>query len=100
MNDREIFEKLFELGKNSKDPDGVVIAGLVENEKVVAMSPGADDGIRHAVDLVIEKAKAENIPIGENTILYATVEPCTFRNPEKKMTPCADIIVSAGIKKV
>jgi pyrimidine deaminase RibD-like protein len=100
MNDREIFEKLFEIGKSSKDREGVVVAGLVEDGKIIVASPSADDGIRHAEDLVIEMAKKNNIPIGKSIDLYTTVEPCTFRNPEKKMIPCATLIVEAGIKKV
>lgn len=100
MNEREIFEKLFELGRNSRDPDGIVAAGLVKNGLILVASPSADNGIRHAEDLVIEQAREKNIPIGERTILYTTVEPCTFRNPAKKMTDCATLIINAGIKKV
>lgn len=100
MDDREIFEKLLEIGKNSKDREGVVVAGLIEDGKIIAASPSADDGIRHAEDLVIEMAKKNSVSIGESMELYTTVESCTFRNPKKKMIPCATLIINAGIKKV
>lgn len=100
MNDREMFDRLIEMAKNSKDPDGVVVAGLIEDGKILFALPSADDGIRHAEDMVIEQVKAKNIKIGESTILYTTVEPCTFRNPAKKMTDCATLIINSGIKNV
>ena len=100
MNDKQIFEYLFELAKTSKDTEGVVVACLVLDRKILVASASSDDGVRHAEDLVIYKAKVQNIPITDKTILYTTLEPCCQRNPIKNMIDCTTLIVQSGIKEV
>ena len=100
MNDKQIFEYLFEIAKTSKDKEGVVAACLISNKKILVASASFDDGVRHAEDLVIYKAKLQNIPITGKTILYSTLEPCCQRNPTKNMIDCTTLIIESGIKKV
>jgi pyrimidine deaminase RibD-like protein len=100
MDDREIFKYLFEICKKSKDPEGVVAACLVKKGKILVSSPSADDGIRHAEDLLLSKAKVKGIPIERDLVLYTTLEPCSFRSPENKIEDCTTLILRAGIKNV
>lgn len=96
----EVFDRLFEVAKLSKDPEGVVSACIVNGGKIVAESPSASDGIRHAEDLVLEKAKKEGVEIDSQTVLYTTLEPCSYRNPKNNVKDCTTIILEAGIKNV
>ncbi|MBU3935750.1 hypothetical protein KJ909_03695 [Patescibacteria group bacterium] len=98
MTDQEIFDYLFKRAKTSKDQEGVVAACLVKNGQILVSSPSADDSIRHAEDLVIEKAKKQGIILDENIILYTTLEPCSVRN--KDISGCVSIIVTTGIKNI
>jgi pyrimidine deaminase RibD-like protein len=100
MTDKYIFKHLFEIAKDSKDPEGVVTACLVKEGKILVSSPSADDGIRHAEDLVIDKAHQEGIKIDDGMILYTTLEPCSYRSPQNKVKDCTTIILKAGIKHV
>lgn len=99
MKEEEIFSFLFEIAKNSKDPRGIVAACLVDNDEIVAASPSADDGIRHAEDLVVEKLKKKKEDISGSAVLYCTLEPCNFRT-NKSITDCATLIINSGIKNV
>jgi len=96
MNEHQIFAHLFEIAKDAKDPEGVVTACLVCDGEIVASSPSADDGVRHAEDLVLEKAKEEKVNLG-NVTLYTTLEPCSYRNPVNNVEDCTTIIIEAGI---
>jgi len=98
MTDQEIFDYLFKRAKTSKDQEGVVAACLVKNGQILVSSPSADDSIRHAEDLVIEKAKKQGIILDENIILYTTLEPCSTRN--KDISDCTSIILKTGIKTI
>lgn len=100
MTVKEIFEHLFEVAKTSKDPEGVVAACLVKDGEIIVSSPSADDGVRHAEDLVIEKAEKRGVEIDKDHILYTTLEPCSYRSPENKVEDCTTIIMNAGIRHV
>ena len=98
MNDREVFERLFKLAKDCKDPEGVVMAALVEGGKIILYSSSADDGVRHVEDLLFEKARKQNIKIGKRMTLFVTLEPCSYRSPENKVKDCTSIILNTVIK--
>jgi pyrimidine deaminase RibD-like protein len=100
MSELEIFQNLFKVAGTSKDKNGVVAACLVLDGKVVVASASADDGIRHAEDLVLEKAGSLGIKIIDKMALYTTLEPCSHRDPAKSMTDCTTLIIRSGIKNV
>lgn len=100
MTDEIVFKHLFEVAKKSKDPEGVVSACLITGNKILVSSPSADDGVRHAEDLLIEKVKSLDIPFDSTTILYTTLEPCSYRSPVNKVLDCTTIIIESGIKNV
>lgn len=100
MNDRKIFQHLFDECKKSKDPEGVVAACLVKNGDIILSSPSADDGIRHAEDLLLEKAQKQNIPIDERVYLYTTLEPCSFRSQKDNIDDCTTLILGSGIRNI
>ena len=91
---------MFKVAALSKDPEGVVSACLVKDGKILVSSPSADDGVRHAEDLVIEKALNQQSNIDDSVTLYTTLEPCSYRNPKKMVRDCTTIIIEAGIKNV
>lgn len=98
MTIQEIFEYLFKIAKTSKDQEGVVAACLVKNDQILAGMPSADDSIRHAEDLVIEKAQKQSMVLDNKVILYTTLEPCSTR--DKNVLDCASIILKTGIKSI
>lgn len=98
---RNIFTHLFEVGRSSRDPEGVVSACLVDaSGKIVVSSASADDAIRHAEDLVIEKAARDKIEITPEMVLYTTLEPCSRRLEENNVEDCTTIIKNSGVKKI
>ena len=95
MDDKAIFESLFEEAKRSKDPKGVVATCLVVNGDIVANAVSSDDGINHAENVMLSTMKKPP----EGSVLYCTLEPCSKRsNPN--MIDCVTDIISAGIKEV
>lgn len=98
MTDKQIFDYLFEIAKTSKDQEGVVAACLVKNGKILVGSPSANDSIRHAEDLVIERAKTQDISLDKDVVLYTTLEPCSTR--DKNIEDCTTIILKCGIKSI
>jgi pyrimidine deaminase RibD-like protein len=98
MEIKKIYGHLFQIAKKSKDPEGVVAACIVKNGGIIASAASADDGVRHAEDLVIEKIK--DIKIDDSTMLYITLEPCNTRNLKKKIKDCTSLIIDSGIKRV
>lgn len=98
MTEQEIFEYLFKIAKISKDQEGVVAACLVKNGQILVGSPSADDSIRHAEDLVIEKALKQSMVLDDKVVLYTTLEPCSTR--DKDVLDCTSIILKTGIKSI
>lgn len=95
MNDREVFEKMFELAKKSHDPKGVVSSVLVVNGEVVAEAKSSDDGSAHAENILLENV--DTVPV--DAVLYSTLEPCSKRtNPT--MVDCVTAIINAGVQKI
>jgi diaminohydroxyphosphoribosylaminopyrimidine deaminase/5-amino-6-(5-phosphoribosylamino)uracil reductase len=99
MTTEQIFEHLFETAARSHDPRGIVSACLVKDGEIIASAASSDDGVRHAEDILLENARANNIIISEEYVLYSTLEPCTKRsNPA--LRDCTSMVIESGIKKV
>lgn len=99
MTDQDIFEKLFEVSKSSKDPRGVVTACLVQDGSIIAAAASSDDGVRHAEDILFEQCKNNALVLNQEAVLYATLESCNKRSKEG-MIDCVTQIIDAGIGSV
>ena len=99
MNETDIFNHLFSVAAQSKDPRGVVAACLIEDGVILISKASSDDGIHHAEDLLFAECIEKHIPISKNTTLYATLEPCTKRS-RSGMTDCVSHIIASGIGHV
>lgn len=97
MNEKEIFNYLFEIAKTSKDKEGVVAACLVQSGKIIIALPSSDDGKWHAEYRVIEKTLSSGIAIKSTDIIYSTVEPCGQRS---KMIDCSSYMIEKGVKNI
>src|SRR3989344_1601575 len=75
MSDKDIFSHLFQMAVLAKDPRGVVAVCLIENGNILISATSADDGIRHAEDIVLEKARNSAIHLSNSVSLYSTLEP-------------------------
>ena len=100
MSDLDIFNFLLKLGKTSKDSDGIVASCLSLNGKILAATASADDGLRHAEDLVLEQARNKGIQINNKMTLYSTLEPCCQRDPLKGLEDCTTIIIKSGVRNI
>ncbi len=101
MTDERAFAYLFEIAATSKDPDGVVAAALVYNDKILFSSTSADDGLTHAEQFVIEDMYKSSYKPSVNDVLYCTLEPCARRSKDKNhLSDCCSLIIECGIKKV
>jgi pyrimidine deaminase RibD-like protein len=100
MSDKEIFEILFKVAKESGDEEGVVAAALVRKEKILIASPSSDDGVFHAEYLVLTQAKREGIEIQPEDVMYTTLEPCNRRSPGRPVSDCCTALIDAGIRRV
>lgn len=99
MKEEAVFEYLFEVAKQSKDPRGVVAACLVKNGEVMLAMPSGDDGVHHAEDLLLRKANEQGVEMSEDVILYCTLEPCSQRT-KPGMIDCATHIIQAGVRSI
>jgi pyrimidine deaminase RibD-like protein len=72
----------------------------VRGGEVLVASASADDGVRHAEDLVIEKASEMGVEIDDGVVLYTTLEPCSYRSPQNKVDDCTTILLKEGIKGI
>lgn len=95
MDDKAIFETLFEEAKKSKDPKGVVATCLAVNGSIIATAVSSDDGIDHAENVML--SAMANAP--EGSVLYCTLEPCSKRN-NSGMIDCVTDIIRVGIREV
>jgi pyrimidine deaminase RibD-like protein len=100
MRDREVFDALFDVARSSKDPEGVVAAGLVKRGALVVAAASADDGVAHAEYLVIRAARARGIPIEADDVLYTTLEPCSGTAAANDGADCATWLIRAGVRHV
>ncbi len=100
MKEKVFFINLIETAEHNEDPDGSVAACLIKGGRIIAISPSAKDGVRHAEDLVLEMAKDQGIEIDDTITLLTTLEPCSYRSPRNGVSDCATIIIESGIKNV
>lgn len=99
MNEREVFEYLYEVAQKSQDPRGIVSSCVVEDGKIVLSAASSDDGLWHAEDLLFKEAKEQGIVFSKDSVLYATLEPCSKRS-KPGMVDCVTGIIEAGIGSV
>ena len=97
----EIYKKAIELADKCVSEDSEirpkVSAILLENTKIVSTAfRGELEPGEHA-EYTLLKKKIKDYDFNNSTLII-TLEPCTVRSPTK--TPCADIIIESGIKKV
>jgi len=88
--------ELAKLGGAFVQPNPLVGAVIVKDNKIVAEGYHHRYGDLHAERDAIEKAKALGLDITASEI-YVTLEPCCHFG---KQPPCTQAIVDAGIKKV
>ena len=95
MEDKTIFDQLFEAATHSKDPKGVVTSCVVDGGQVIAIAASSDDGKEHAENVML--GKMSSVPMG--AVLYCTLEPCS-RRTDPTMRDCVSDIIKSGIKEV
>ncbi len=74
-------------------PNPCVGAVVVANGEIVGEGAYTYDGLKHAEILALEQAG----PRARGATLYLNLEPCSHQG---RTPPCADAIVTAGIKRV
>ena len=95
MEEKEVFQKLFEVAAQSKDPKGVVSACLVSNGEIIASAASSDDGKVHAENTLLQNINT----VPDDAVLYSTIEPCSERT-DPTMRDCVSDIIEFGVKKV
>lgn len=76
-------------------PNPVVGCVIVKNGEIIATGVTAAKGRPHAENIAINKVADKKLL--EGATLYVTLEPCCHVG---KTSPCADLIIECGIKKV
>jgi len=92
-------KRAIELAKKAKgftNPNPLVGAVIVKDDKIIAEGYHHKCGDLHAERDAIKNAKDNNIDIKDSTI-YVTLEPCCHHG---KQPPCTQAIIDSGIKKV
>lgn len=92
--------QLAHLGAGAVNPNPMVGALLVYNDRVISESWHEKFGSYHAERLAIEKVLNEystSNHVLQNSTLYVTLEPC---NQYGKTPPCTEIIIKHKIPKV
>ncbi len=79
------------LGRTSPNP--VVGAVVVNDGAIVGQGFHTWAGVKHAEVLALERAGSK----AAGATLYLTLEPCSHQG---RTGPCADAIISAGVRKV
>lgn len=77
-------------------PNPLVGAVIVANRKIVAEGCHRQYGDRHAEAEAINNCRQ---PLAGATI-YITLEPCCYRDSNKKQPPCTELLLTTGIKRV
>lgn len=85
--------ELAKKGLGRTNPNPVVGAVIVKNGKIIGKGYHSKAGLPHAEIMAIRNAERS----ARNSTLYVTMEPCTHYG---RTPPCADSIISAGIRKV
>jgi diaminohydroxyphosphoribosylaminopyrimidine deaminase/5-amino-6-(5-phosphoribosylamino)uracil reductase len=86
--------KLASKGSGHTNPNPMVGAVIVKNNKEIARGFHKKYGGLHAEIEAIKNAKTEV----QGATMYVNLEPCCHTN--KQTPPCTEAIISAGIKKV
>lgn len=100
MDEAAIFERLFEVARTSKDPEGVVAAALVRDGGILAACASSDDGRFHAEYLVVRRAIDDGIPIDAVCVLYTTLIPCSDLPAANDGADCTTCLLEAGVRHV
>ena len=103
MTDYEIFQELFRIAESLNSKKGAVAACLVRKGKIILSSGSSDMPSRHAEDLLLEKARLENLTIETNDILYVTLQPCGERTKGgggEQFGDCTSNIIKSPVKNV
>lgn len=100
MDDTAIFERLFDVARTSKDPEGVVAAALVRDGIVLAACASSDDGRFHAEYLVVRRALDGGLPIDAACVLYTTLIPCSDLPAANDGADCTTCLLEAGVRHV
>lgn len=102
---------LAERGRGFVSPNPVVGAVLVRKGKIIAedwhrkfgeghaernLLEGATIGKQGTIETMGKKSRKDHVH--EDDVLYVTLEPCCHTN--KKTSPCTDIILESGVRKV
>ncbi|MFH1240639.1 MAG: bifunctional diaminohydroxyphosphoribosylaminopyrimidine deaminase/5-amino-6-(5-phosphoribosylamino)uracil reductase RibD [Candidatus Diapherotrites archaeon] len=97
MNENEKFMKLAlklaEKGRGNVSPNPMVGCVIVKNRRIVGKGFHEKYGDAHAEINALKDAENK----AKNSEMYVTLEPCCHYG---KTPPCADAIISAGVKKV
>jgi diaminohydroxyphosphoribosylaminopyrimidine deaminase/5-amino-6-(5-phosphoribosylamino)uracil reductase len=97
MNDELYIKRAIKLAAKAQgmtNPNPLVGAIIVKNDKLISEDFHKKAGGPHAEVLAIEKA-GKNV---KGSTLYVNLEPCC--HTEKRTPPCIKAIINAGIKRV
>ena len=89
---REVL-KLASKGKYTVQPNPMVGAVIVKNNKIISSGYHAKPGTAHAEQVAIEKAGNK----AKNSTLYINLEPCCHYG---RTPPCSDLIIASKISRV
>jgi diaminohydroxyphosphoribosylaminopyrimidine deaminase/5-amino-6-(5-phosphoribosylamino)uracil reductase len=81
-------------GLGFTSPNPMVGTVIVKNNQIISKGYHKKDGASHAETNAIDKVKSRDL---KGAVLYVNLEPCSHYG---RTPPCADAIVTAGIKKV
>lgn len=97
MNDKIFMQKALALaarGGGKTNPNPMVGAVIVKNNKIIAADYHRRAGTPHAEILALKKAGTG----AKDATLYINLEPCC--HTEKRTPPCTKSIIKSGLKKV
>src|SRR4051812_24797938 len=84
-------------GMGSVSPNPMVGAVLVHGDRIIGEGYHEQYGQAHAEVNCLKSVKPEDQHLIDDSTLYVSLEPCSHHG---KTPPCADLIISHGIKKV
>ncbi|WP_319475684.1 bifunctional diaminohydroxyphosphoribosylaminopyrimidine deaminase/5-amino-6-(5-phosphoribosylamino)uracil reductase RibD [Marispirochaeta aestuarii] len=97
--DSFFFERTLALavrGRGRTSPNPMVGAVLVKDGRIIAEGYHRRHGDLHAEAAAIEAAGSS----AGGAELYCSLEPCSYRSPEKLQPPCTERIIAAGVRHV
>ncbi len=90
----EVALRLAQAGEGATFPNPCVGAVLMRHNTLLASARTANGGRPHAETQIIALARAQNILLNQDCILYVTLEPCTHYG---ETPPCIETIIASGI---